>query len=94
MTNKFYVRLFSIGGLQLGVFSIPGPVVCVSGFDNTLILAYHHSAGLENSQDLGILTFSFNKGKLVQKSRQTISLSPKSTLAWMGYDTSIMNLVI
>ena len=40
-TSGLLVRLFSIGGVQKEVFSLPGPVVCMAGHGEQLIIAYH-----------------------------------------------------
>lgn len=40
-TSVMLVRLFSIGGVQREVFSLPGPVVCMAGHGEQLLIAYH-----------------------------------------------------
>ena len=45
-TDKRLVRLFSVGGLQLQVISVPGPVVSMAAHTNQLLIAYHQGMGL------------------------------------------------
>lgn len=40
-TSKLMLRLFSIGGVQREVFSLPGPVVCMTGHGEQLLIVYH-----------------------------------------------------
>lgn len=44
-TDQRLVRVFSVGGLQKEVFSIPGPVVTMAGHTHQLILVYHKGMG-------------------------------------------------
>ncbi|CAG5849105.1 unnamed protein product [Menidia menidia] len=40
-TSALVLRLFSIGGVQRELFSLPGPVVCMAGHGEQLLIAYH-----------------------------------------------------
>ncbi|KAF6721013.1 WD repeat and HMG-box DNA-binding protein 1 [Oryzias melastigma] len=40
-TSALMVRLFSIGGIQREVFSLPGPAVCMAGHGEQLLIVYH-----------------------------------------------------
>lgn len=40
-TSAMLVRLFSIGGVQREVFSLPGSVVCMAGHGEQLLIVYH-----------------------------------------------------
>ena len=44
-TDRRMVRMFSIGGLQKEVFSLPGPVVAMAGHTNQLLVTYHRGMG-------------------------------------------------
>lgn len=39
------VRLFTLAGVQKGMFSIPGPVVCLAAHTNQLMVVYHRGLG-------------------------------------------------
>lgn len=40
-TSALMLRLFSIGGVQREIFSLPGPVVCMVGHGEQLLIVYH-----------------------------------------------------
>ncbi|KAF7643114.1 hypothetical protein LDENG_00244900, partial [Lucifuga dentata] len=40
-TSALMLRLFSVGGVQREMFSLPGPVVCVAGHGEQLLVVYH-----------------------------------------------------
>ena len=42
------IRLFTIAGVQKEIFSIPGPVVCMVGSTNQLLIIYHRAMGRLN----------------------------------------------
>lgn len=45
-TDQRIVRIFSITGIQLRLFSIAGPVVSMAASDNKLMVVYHSGLGL------------------------------------------------
>lgn len=44
-TNKRMVRIFSIGGTQMQLFTAPGPVVTMNGNGDMLFIVYHCGLG-------------------------------------------------
>lgn len=40
-TDALMLRLFSIGGVQREIISLPGPVVCLTGHGEQLLIIYH-----------------------------------------------------
>lgn len=40
-TDALMLRLFSIGGVQREIISLPGPVVCLAGHGEQLLIIYH-----------------------------------------------------
>ena len=44
-TDLRNIRLFTIGGVQKEVFSVPGPVTCMAGFSGQLLIVYHRAMG-------------------------------------------------
>ena len=44
-TDKRIVRIFTLGGTQREIFTIPGPVVCMSGHGSHLMVVYHSGRG-------------------------------------------------
>lgn len=51
-TNVQMLRLFSIGGVQKEIFSLPGPVVCMSGHGEQLLVVYHRGEGQKHTHTL------------------------------------------
>lgn len=54
-TSALLLRLFSIGGVQKEIFSLPGPVVSMAGHGEQLFIVYHR--GRFFSQSFIILPF-------------------------------------
>ena len=44
-TDSRNVRLFSVGGIQLEMFTLPGPVVCLAADGKQLLVVYHKGMG-------------------------------------------------
>ncbi|XP_038044137.1 WD repeat and HMG-box DNA-binding protein 1-like [Patiria miniata] len=85
-TDKRLVRLFSIGGMQREILAIPGPVVCLAGHGNQLIIVYHAGTGVPGEQCLGVqLLHIGGKRKRCVVSGDRLPVSPKATLAWLGF---------
>uniref|UniRef100_A0A668AG07 WD repeat and HMG-box DNA-binding protein 1 n=1 Tax=Myripristis murdjan TaxID=586833 RepID=A0A668AG07_9TELE len=84
-TSAMMLRLFSIGGIQREIFSLPGPVVCMAGHGEQLLIVYHRATGFDGDQALGVQLL-----QLAQRKRQVIHgeplpLSRKSYLSWLGF---------
>lgn len=82
-TSERLIRIFSLGGIQRDIFSIPGPVVCLSAHTNQLLIAYHRGMGLPGDQCLGVHLMTVEGA--TQINHQPLPLSNKSSLAWMGF---------
>ncbi|XP_022092960.1 WD repeat and HMG-box DNA-binding protein 1-like [Acanthaster planci] len=84
-TDKRLVRLFSIGGMQREVIALPGPVVCIAGHGNQLIIVYHAGTGVPGEQCLGVqLLHVGGRKKCCIVSGDRLPVSPKATLVWLG----------
>ncbi len=57
-TSRQYVRVFSSSGVQLSVFSLPGPAVCMAGSKNLLAIAYHRIMPVKGTLALSLLSLS------------------------------------
>ena len=87
VTNQDLLRIFTIGGLQTALVSLPGPVVCMSGHGSQLIVVYHNGLGLPGSQCLAVKLFDLDTSTQVIAD-QRLPLSPKANLSWLGYENS------
>lgn len=79
------VRLFTIAGVQKEMFSIPGPVVCITAHTNQLMVVYHKGLAIPGDQCLGTILMTVEGKRRNILNGEPLPLSPKSTLAWMGF---------
>uniref|UniRef100_A0A8C9RLC1 WD repeat and HMG-box DNA-binding protein 1 n=1 Tax=Scleropages formosus TaxID=113540 RepID=A0A8C9RLC1_SCLFO len=84
-TSALLVRIFSIGGLQREIFSLPGPAVCMAGHGQQLLIAYHRGTGFDGEQALGVQLLQFGQKKRQVIHGEPLPLSQKSYLSWMGF---------
>uniref|UniRef100_A0A8C4SQK5 WD repeat and HMG-box DNA-binding protein 1 n=1 Tax=Erpetoichthys calabaricus TaxID=27687 RepID=A0A8C4SQK5_ERPCA len=84
-TNAMLVRVFSIGGVQKEIFSLPGSVVCMAGHGEQLLVAFHRGTGFDGDQSLGVLLLQLGKKKRQILNGEPLPLSRKSYLAWLGF---------
>ncbi|XP_023235123.1 WD repeat and HMG-box DNA-binding protein 1-like [Centruroides sculpturatus] len=84
-TDMRLIRIFSIGGIQLEIFNIPGPVVCITAYEKTLSVIYHQGYGVPGDQNLMMIIFKVNDKKQLFLNPIPVPLSPKSTLFWSGF---------
>ncbi|XP_067132973.1 WD repeat and HMG-box DNA-binding protein 1 [Centruroides vittatus] len=84
-TDMRLIRIFSIGGIQLEIFNIPGPVVCITAYEKTLSIIYHQGYGVPGDQNLMMIIFKVNDKKQPFLNPIPVPLSPKSTLFWSGF---------
>ncbi|XP_066532037.1 WD repeat and HMG-box DNA-binding protein 1 isoform X2 [Hoplias malabaricus] len=84
-TSSMLLRLFSIGGVQKEVFSLPGPVVCLAGHGEQLLIVYHRGTGFDGDQALGVQLLTLGRKKQQKIHGEPLPLSRKSYLVWMGF---------
>ncbi|KAI1895287.1 hypothetical protein AGOR_G00104740 [Albula goreensis] len=84
-TSAQLVRVFSIGGVQREVFCLPGPVVCMAGHGEQIVIVYHRGTGFDGEQALGIQLLNFGLKKRQVIHGEPLSLSKKSYLSWLGF---------
>ena len=89
-TNKKNIRLFTIGGLQVYIFTIPGPLVCISAQEHSVMVIYHSGSGLPGEQCLSMLLLRIDVKNLFKNKHQifkpiSVAVSPKSFISWAGF---------
>ncbi|GLD55786.1 WD repeat and HMG-box DNA-binding protein 1 isoform X1 [Lates japonicus] len=84
-TSTLMLRLFSIGGVQREIFSLPGPVVCMAGHGEQLLVVYHRATGFDGEQALGVQLLQFGQRKRQLINGEPLPLSHKSYLSWLGF---------
>ncbi|KAM4662797.1 WD repeat and HMG-box DNA-binding protein 1 isoform 1-T2 [Discoglossus pictus] len=84
-TSALLVRLFTVGGVQKEIFSLLGPVVCMAGHGEQLIVVYHRGTGFDGDQCLGVQILELGKQKRQVLHGDPLPLSRKSYLSWLGF---------
>uniref|UniRef100_A0A3Q3W2A2 WD repeat and HMG-box DNA-binding protein 1 n=1 Tax=Mola mola TaxID=94237 RepID=A0A3Q3W2A2_MOLML len=84
-TTALMLRLFSIGGVQRELFSLPGPVVCMVGHGEQLLIVYHRATGFDGEQALGVQLLQFGQRKRQLITGEPLPLSRRSYLSWLGF---------
>lgn len=82
-TDKRFLRIFTIGGVQADILSLPGSVVCMSGHKNQLMAVFHINNPLPGEQALALKLLDLKHNQEII-AEERVLLSEKSTLAWLG----------
>ncbi|XP_053922789.1 WD repeat and HMG-box DNA-binding protein 1 [Cuculus canorus] len=84
-TSALLVRVFTVGGVQKEIFSLPGPVVSMAGHGEQLIIIYHRGTGFDGNQCLGVQLMELGKKKKQILHGDPLPLTKKSYLTWVGF---------
>ncbi|KFQ34621.1 PREDICTED: WD repeat and HMG-box DNA-binding protein 1 [Merops nubicus] len=84
-TTALLVRVFTVGGVQKEIFSLPGPVVSMAGHGDQLMVVYHRGTGFDGDQCLGVQLMELGKRKKQILHGEPLSLTRKSYLIWIGF---------
>ncbi|NXY45841.1 WDHD1 protein, partial [Ceuthmochares aereus] len=85
-TSALLVRVFTVGGVQKEIFSLPGPVVSMAGHGEQLMIIYHRgSTGFDGDQCLGVQLMELGKKKKQILQGDPLPLTKKSYLTWVGF---------
>ncbi|XP_075868884.1 WD repeat and HMG-box DNA-binding protein 1 [Nelusetta ayraudi] len=84
-TSALMLRLFSVGGVQKEMFSLPGPVVCMAAHGEQLLIVYHRATGFNGDQALGVQLLRLGNRKRQLINGEPLPLSHKSYLSWLGF---------
>ncbi|KFQ02998.1 WD repeat and HMG-box DNA-binding protein 1, partial [Leptosomus discolor] len=84
-TSALLVRVFTVGGVQKEIFSLPGPVVSMAGHGEQLVVIYHRGTGFDGDQCLGVQLMELGKKKKQILHGDPLSLTRKSYLIWVGF---------
>uniref|UniRef100_A0A8C7EKM2 WD repeat and HMG-box DNA-binding protein 1 n=1 Tax=Neovison vison TaxID=452646 RepID=A0A8C7EKM2_NEOVI len=84
-TSAMLLRLFTIGGVQKEIFSLPGPIVSMAGHGEQLFIVYHRGAGFDGDQCLGVQLLELGKKKKQILHGDPLPLTRKSYLVWVGF---------
>nr|XP_053630498.1 WD repeat and HMG-box DNA-binding protein 1-like [Cherax quadricarinatus] len=84
-TDRRNLRIFSTSGIQRDILAIPGPVVCLAGFEDQIMLVYHGGMGVCGDQHLESIVLNVSGGRHPVPVSCPVPLSPRSFLAWAGF---------
>ncbi|NXW43296.1 WDHD1 protein, partial [Nyctiprogne leucopyga] len=84
-TSALLVRVFTVGGVQKEIFSLPGPAVSMAGHGEQLMIMYHRGTGFDGDQCLGVQLVELGKKKKQILHGDPLSLTKKSYLVWVGF---------
>lgn len=82
-TDNRFIRFYSVMGTQREVISVPGPIVCMAGYKDKIMVAYHSAAANED-QHISIMFIQIF-GLNIKCREARLPLPPGRTLSWMGY---------
>ena len=90
VTDCNFVRIFTLGGIQMSLFSIPGSIVCCSAQENSLFLVFNSSPGVKGNPVLTSMILKINVKTSSFPKQSTpnaipVSLTPDSLLVWCGF---------
>ncbi|GFR68526.1 WD repeat and HMG-box DNA-binding protein 1-like [Elysia marginata] len=87
-TANRQIRIFTIGGLQRHVFTLPGDVVSLASHRDRLLVAYHRGLSpIPGDQCMGVYLMKIGQGSMfkVLINGDSLPLSRASKLAWLGF---------
>ncbi|KAM6950607.1 WD repeat and HMG-box DNA-binding protein 1 isoform 1-T2 [Lycodopsis pacificus] len=84
-TSALMLRLFSIGGVQREIYSLPGNVVCMVAHGEQLLIVYHRAPGFDGEQALGVQLLQMGGRKKQLMIGEPLPLSHRSHLCWLGF---------
>ncbi len=84
-TSNQLVRVLSHGGVQTALWSVGGPVVCVSGWEHALAVVSHApgSGSAFGAQRLHVSVYDMKRRVRVHSGE--CPLTPGATLKWIGW---------
>lgn len=84
-SSNQYLRLFSTGGVQKHILSIPGPIVSAAGSGSLLFYVYHSGMPMPGCQNLSCALVDTSSMETLFQGPAPIS--HKSALKWVGFSS-------
>ncbi|CAL1269183.1 unnamed protein product [Larinioides sclopetarius] len=85
ITDKKFIRLYTISGIQCEVFMIPGSVVSCAARGNQLLIVFHKGLGIDGNQCLNVMIVKVNLERHSSVKECFLPLSSKAFLSWLGF---------
>ncbi|XP_037887483.1 WD repeat and HMG-box DNA-binding protein 1 [Glossina fuscipes] len=83
-TSMQFLRIFTITGSQREIISIPGSVICLSGFEDRIMLSYHAAPASQKQQNITAMLLHAC-GLSLKCKNITLPLTPGRQLVWQGF---------
>ncbi|XP_075169114.1 chromosome transmission fidelity 4 [Haematobia irritans] len=83
-TSMHFLRIFTVMGTQREVISLPGPVVCMAGYEDRILVCYHNAPPGSKQQHLQALLLQAT-GLRLKSQNITLPLTPERQLTWLGF---------
>ena len=87
-TNRNFLRVFGLGGLEMSVLTYQGNVVMVAGYENLLALVYHVSLPLLGCQAMFLEIFDLRACQMIHRS--TLPITSRAQLKWFGFSEGLL----
>ena len=84
-TDRRNLRIFTLGGMQKEVLSLPGPIVALSGYKNKIMITVHSGMPIPGNQKISFAVFNIDDQDHQVPNYQALALAPKAVLAWQGF---------
>uniref|UniRef100_A0A6M2DXS0 Putative wd repeat and hmg-box dna-binding protein 1 n=1 Tax=Xenopsylla cheopis TaxID=163159 RepID=A0A6M2DXS0_XENCH len=84
-TDNRSLRLFTAYGTQREIIAIPGPVVCLAGHGDKMLVAYHNTSALIGDDQNISLMFLQAIGMKLKCIHMNLPLGPGAKLTWLGF---------
>ena len=80
------MRLFTLGGMQREVLTLPGPIVALSGHKTKIMITVHSGMPIPGNQSISFAVFDIGTDQDHQVPNfQPLALAPKAFLSWQGF---------
>ncbi|KAI8913330.1 hypothetical protein EDD86DRAFT_187289, partial [Gorgonomyces haynaldii] len=88
VTDKQYLRTFSLSGIQMDIRSLSGPVLSMSGGGN-LIMLIQHQAGVYHGHASTCFTL-FDTTEYTFQKTEPLAITPQTQLSWCGFSDTMI----
>ena len=85
-TDRRNLRIFTLGGMQREVLTLPGPIVALSGHKTKIMITVHSGMPIPGNQSISFAVFDIGTDHDHQVPNfQPLALAPKAFLSWQGF---------
>ncbi|KAI1284907.1 WD repeat and HMG-box DNA-binding protein 1 [Halotydeus destructor] len=89
-TDKRFIRIFTIGGIQLNIISVPGSIVTLAAQERSLLAVFQNGCPLPDDQNMAMYFLKVDSHSALIKKQPypnsiPVALSPKTLLTWAGF---------